>query len=59
MKTGGSCRLYAPSYTLLTPIRFTSPVGLLVGIDDDRNLEIAANIMAYYGNTILFQFQSR
>jgi hypothetical protein len=43
----------APS-TLLTPSDFKGPTGLLLGISSDANLEIAANMMAYYGKRDTF-----
>ena len=43
----------APS-ALLTPSDFKGPTGLLIGVSDDTNLEIAANMMAYYGKRDTF-----
>jgi tRNA-specific 2-thiouridylase len=43
----------APS-ALLTPSDFKGPTGLLLGISSDTNLEIAANMMAYYGKRDTF-----
>ncbi len=39
---------------LLTPSDFKGPTGLLLGISNDANLEIAANMMAYYGKRDTF-----
>jgi tRNA U34 2-thiouridine synthase MnmA/TrmU len=39
---------------LLTPSGFKGPTGLLIGVSDDTHLEIAANMMAYYGKRNTF-----
>jgi hypothetical protein len=43
----------APS-SLLTPLDFKGPTGLLLGSSSDTNLDIAATVMAYYGKRDTF-----
>lgn len=39
---------HAPGYTLLTPVGFKGPQGILTGEPDNAELEIAVNIMAHF-----------
>ena len=54
---GESERLEAsatPAHTLLAPAEFTGPTGLVTGIPDDGLMEIAGNLIAFYGKEDAF-----